>query len=196
MRWKAILLLAAVMAGCATPPPIERTPGGAQESGVLSRVGRFAVTVDELGGKQHAVQGGFSWRDAAREGLTLDLISPLGAALARVEVASDGSALLTEANGTRTPADTADELVARVLGSPIPVAGLRHWLRGHLPAEPQARILQTDAQGRASTFVQDDWRVQITDFDAIGPVRMRLQRNEPGNRNIDVRLVITPSTAQ
>ncbi len=194
MKWLAVLLAAVVMAGCATPPPVV-APAGSVESGVLWRTGRFAVNVEELGGKQHAVQGGFTWRDAAREGLTLDLNSPLGAALARVEVAPDGSAVLIEANGTRTPADSADDLVARVLGSPIPVAGLRHWLRGQLPGAHEAQILQTDTQGRPTTFVQGGWRVQITEFDAIGPVRLQLQRNEPGNRNINARLVMTPSAA-
>ena len=189
----ALLLLSAV-AGCVTPPPVSAPDGAALESGVLSRTGRFAVRVDELGGQQNAVQGGFAWRDAGRT-LTLDLNSPLGAALARVQVRPDGSALLTEANGTRTEAADADELVARVLGSAIPVAGLRYWLRGELARQMPAEIFERDARGRAQAFAQGGWRVRITEFDAIGPVRMNLQRAEPGNRNIDVRLVITPVPA-
>lgn len=188
-QWLALLLIL-VMAGCATPPPI--VPDAGQTSAAaLSRTGRFAVQVEELGGQQHAVQGGFSWYDIGAGGLTLDLISPLGAALARVEVDADGSAVLIEANGTRTAAETADELVARVLGSPIPVDGLRYWLRGKLLAQPAAEVFERDAGGRPTRFTQGGWRVQITDFDDKGPSRMQLQRHEPGNRDISVRLVIT-----
>lgn len=189
MKWLLPIFLTIIMAGCATPPPL--VPTGMEEPGVWARTGRFAVTVEELDGRQHAVQGGLSWRDAGPAGLTLDLNSPLGAALARLEVAPDGSALLTEADGTRTHAPSADDLLRRVLGSSIPVANLRRWLRGQLPDASQAQVMEADSQGRATRFVQDGWRVQVTAFDALGPLRMRLQRNEPGNRTIDVRLVLS-----
>lgn len=192
MRWLFALWFVAVIAGCATPPPIvpdsQSIPADA-----LSRTGRFAVSVDEQGGRQHAVQGGFSWYDVGPQGLTLDLTTPLGNALARVEVAADGSAVLTESNGERTRAESADALVARVLGSPIPVDGLRYWLRGKMPAQPAASISERDAQGRPIRFVQAGWQVRVTEFDGLGPVRMQLQRREPGVQDIDVRLVITPA---
>jgi outer membrane lipoprotein LolB len=191
----AVLLLTALLTACATPPPITPPDGGAAQSGVLSRTGRFAVQVDEVTGKTQAVQGGFAWYDMARSGLTLDLNSPLGAALARVEVDPSGTATLTEANGVQTVAESADDLVAQVLGSPIPVAGLRYWLRGQLAPRPAAQDLQRDGAGRPMSFSQAGWKVRVTDFDTIGPVRMSLQRSEPGNRVINVRLVMTPSTA-
>jgi outer membrane lipoprotein LolB len=128
-------------------------------------------------------------------GLALDLNSPLGAAMARVEVDASGAATLTEANGVQTVAESADDLVAQVLGSPIPVTGLRYWLRGQLAPQPAAQDLQRDSAGRPVAFSQAGWKVRVTDFDALGPVRMSLQRSEPGNRVINVRLVMTPSTA-
>nr|MBF0685439.1 outer membrane lipoprotein LolB [Pseudomonas sp.] len=195
MKRLASLLLVALLSACATPPPITPDDTQATQSGVLSRTGRFAVQVDEVAGKTQAVQGGFAWYDMALRDLTLDLNSPLGAALARVEVDADGTATLTEANGMQTVADSADDLVAQVLGSPIPVAGLRYWLRGQLAPQPAARNLQRDAEGRPVAFEQGGWKVNITDFDPIGPVRMSLQRSEPGHRLIDVRLVMTPNAA-
>jgi len=191
----AILLLTALLTACATPPPITPPDDGTSKSGVLSRTGRFAVQVDEVTGKAQAVQGGFAWYDMAHSGLTLDLNSPLGAALARVEVDASGTATLTEANGVQTVAESADDLVAQVLGSPIPVAGLRYWLRGQLAPQPAAQQLQRDSAGRPMAFSQAGWKVRVTDFDSIGPVRMSLQRSEPGNRVINVRLVMTPNTA-
>lgn len=195
MRRLLTLLLTATLTACVTPPPIIPPDTGATQSEVLSRTGRFAVNVDDVTGKTEAVQGGFAWYDMARDGLTLDLNSPLGAALARVEVDPSGTATLTEANGTQTVAQSADDLVAQVLGSPIPVAGLRYWLRGRLAPQPDARDLQRDSSGRPVAFSQAGWKVNITDFDTLGPVRMSLQRSEPGNRVINVRLVMTPSTA-
>ena len=60
MKWLLPIFLAIIMAGCATPPPL--VPTGLEEPGVWARTGRFAVTVEELDGRQHAVQGGLSWR--------------------------------------------------------------------------------------------------------------------------------------
>lgn len=195
MKRLAILLLTALVTACATPPPITPPDAGIAHSQALSRTGRFAVHVDDVTGKTEAVQGGFAWYDMGRSGLALDLNSPLGAAMARVEVDTTGAATLTEANGVQTVAESADELVAQVLGSPIPVTGLRYWLRGQLAPQPAAQDLQRDSAGRPVAFSQAGWKVRVTDFDALGPVRMSLQRSERGNRVINVRLVMTPSTA-
>lgn len=195
MKRLAILLLTALVTACATPPPITPPDAGIAQSQALSRTGRFAVHVDDVMGKTEAVQGGFAWYDMGRSGLALDLNSPLGAAMARVEVDASGAATLTEANGVQTVAESADDLVAQVLGSPIPVTGLRYWLRGQLAPQPAAQDLQRDSAGRPVSFSQAGWKVRVTDFDSLGPVRMSLQRSEPGNRVINVRLVMTPSTA-
>lgn len=192
LRWW-IVTTAMLLSACATPPPVAPVDEAAIASGALARSGRFALRVDEISGKQNAVQGGFAWRDDGRA-LVLDLTSPVGATLARVDVAPNGTALLTEANGTQTAAATADELVARVLGSPIPVGGMRDWLRGRLPATPPATIVERDDQGRPQAYDQAGWRVRVTAYDAIGPVRLDMQRNEPGHGVINVRLVITPAS--
>ncbi|TSH99049.1 outer membrane lipoprotein LolB [Verticiella sediminum] len=189
--WAALLLAGAVLAGCAAPPAVAPVDEAAVSAGAIARSGRFALRSDEYSGKQHAVQGGFAWRDDGRA-LTLDLSSPMGAIIARVEVAPDGRAVLTEANGTVTEADTAEALVERVLGSPFPVQGLRYWLRGGLAPSPAAQVQERDAQGRPQAFAQAGWQVRVTDYDALGPVRMELQRDEPGRGRIQGRLVITP----
>lgn len=182
------VLFALLVAGCAAPPPPVVPENEAIQSGALSRTGRFAVRIEEFSGKQEAVQGGFAWFDAGDQ-LVLDLNSPVGAAIARVEVDASGQAVLTEANGRRTVADNADELVARVVGGTIPVGALRAWLRGRVPAQPPAQILERDDQGRPTSFIQAGWRVQIQAYDAIGPTRLQAQRDE-GGRSIFLRLVM------
>lgn len=192
MKWLLPMLLAALMAGCAAPPPAIVPDEAALESGALSRNGRFALRVEEFNGKQHAVQGGFAWYDADRH-LMLDLNSPVGAAIARVEVEPDGRAVLTEANGRQTTADSPDQLVRQVLGSAIPVRELRAWLRGRLPAEPAAQVTESDGQGRPTAYQQAGWRVRVEAYDAIGPIRLQAQRREPGQGDIFLRLVMTPT---
>lgn len=192
MKWLWPLFLALLMAGCAAPPPAIVSDEAALESGALSRTGRFALRVDEFNGKQHAVQGGFAWFDAGGQ-LLLDLNSPVGAAIARVEVGADGQSVLTEANGRRTQADSPDQLVKQVLGSTIPVRELRSWLRGRLPAEPTALVTEHDAQGRPTAYQQAGWRVRVEAYDALGPIRLQAQRREPGQGDIVLRLVMTPT---
>jgi len=180
--------LVAMLAACAVPIPIP-APQGADESRSLSRVGRFALRIEEVGGKQNAVQGSFAWRDDGSR-LALDLVSPLGSTLARVE-AVPGEALLREASGKETRAADPDELVAVVLGSEIPVSGLRDWLRGRLASQPPAEVVERDEQGRPLVFDQAGWRVTARQYDALGPTRLQMARNE-GGQDVDLRRVINP----
>src|SRR5690625_5512517 len=122
-RWAVPALLAGALAACATPDQI-----ATHSDTAFQRTGRFALTVDHVSGKQDAVQGGFAWLDAGRS-LALDLTNPLGSTLARVTV-SGGTATLTHSNGAQEVAQEADNLVVKVLGSPLPVHGLRYWLLG------------------------------------------------------------------
>jgi outer membrane lipoprotein LolB len=180
--WLGAGLAALLLAACATPQKIGRdAPGVAFE-----RAGRFAVSVNYFGGKHEAVQGGFAWRDTGKA-LTLDLANPLGNTLARVEV-EPGLATLIRSNGQREQAAHPDALVEQVLGSPIPVAGLRDWLRGRT-GDAGVSGLQKNEQGQVGAFSQDGWRVQLSRYDAQGPALLQMNRNDP-DRNISVRLVI------
>ena len=187
LAWLAAACLA--LAGCATPRPAGE-PGQAAGADTLSRTGRFAVRVDEDGGRQDAVQGGFSWRDDGRR-LILDLVNPLGSTLARVEAAG-GVATLRRSDGSITQAPGADALVEDVLGSPIPVAGLRDWMRGRVAERPPASALARDPQGRPASFLQGGWEVRLSRYDGQGPLLLSMERRDAGRR-ITVRLVADPS---
>ena len=182
--WFFFGVLSVVLFGCATPePPVRQATGAAFE-----RNGRFAVAVEYFGGKRDAVQGGFSWLDQGRR-LVLDLRNPMGSTLARVQVDASG-ALLVRSNGEREHAPHPDALVEQVLGSPVPVAGLRDWLQGRTGGAPgDATGLQRDSERRLSSFNQDGWRVQLSRYDSLGPRLLQLNRNE-ASRSISVRLVV------
>lgn len=175
-----VALLAVVLAGCAGPARI------AGEGAAFERTGRFAVNVTEAGGAADAVQGGFAWRDTGQR-LRLDLVNPLGSTLARIVVEPSG-AVLEHADGSTESASDADALLARVLGTALPVANLRDWLRGRTGAGGTTHM-QRDEQGRPETFSQDGWQLRLSRYDALGPGLLRLERRD-GARRISVRLAI------
>ncbi|NYT22710.1 outer membrane lipoprotein LolB [Alcaligenaceae bacterium] len=176
----AVLALALTLAGCAGPARI----GG--EGTAFERTGRFAVNVAEAGAPVEAVQGGFSWRDSGR-GLRLDLVTPLGSTLARVTVDPSG-AVLEQADGATERAPDADALLARVVGTPLPVSGLRDWLRGR-PGAGEVLAMERDEQGRPLAFGQGGWQLRLSRYDALGPGLLRLERRD-GSRQISVRLAV------
>ncbi|SAI27380.1 outer membrane lipoprotein LolB [Bordetella ansorpii] len=177
----AAMLLA--LAACGTLPQ----PTGQPAADAFSRAGRFAITATETSdGTQQAVQGGFVWRDDGNR-YQLDLTTPLGSTEARVE-GQPGAAMLTRSNGTRMQAPDPDSLAEDALGSPVPVSGLRDWLRGK-PGEPAPQALQSDAQGHPASFTQRGWQARLSRYDAQGPQLLVLERLE-GTRRIVVRLVV------
>jgi len=181
LRLGAAAVMAA-LAACATPSqPTSSVAGDA-----FSRTGRFAITVMHADGQPEAVQGGFVWRDDGRN-YQLDLTSPLGSTEARVD-GQPGSALLTRSDGSTLRAVNPDALVEDALGSPVPVSGMRDWLRGRLSASPPTD-LKHDAQGRPESFGQDGWQARLSRYDAQGPQLLVLRREEP-RRSISVRLVV------
>ena len=138
-------LVALLLAGCATPQKISRTEGMGDPALVAApfeRTGRFALNVGYANGQRDAVQGGFVWTDDGRR-LTLDLTNPLGNTLARIEVVP-GQASLTHSNGDVETAAHPEGLVEQVLGSPMPVSGLRYWLQGRV-APSRVGVVEADA---------------------------------------------------
>ena len=181
VRLMGAVVLCAVLGACTLPKQ-----SGPISADTYARVGRFAVTVESPVKPRQAVQGGFAWRDDGRK-LQLDLANPLGTVLARVE-ADQQRAVLTRSDGSQTSAISPDALVAEVLGSAIPVSGLRHWLRGQ-QAQGQIDNLQRDNDGHLSLFVQDGWQVRLSRYDDQGPRLLRMNRQQAGE-SIDVRLVV------
>jgi outer membrane lipoprotein LolB len=164
--WLA-LALAGLLAACAAPQRI----GG--QGPAFERQGRFAVNLQPAGAAPTAAQGGFSWRDDDRV-LRLDLVSPLGSVLARIRV-EPGLSVLERADGSRESAPTPDDLLALVWGHPMPVSGLRHWMRGE--AAPGLVVdARRDDQDRLTSLRQDGWDVTLSNYDDQGPGRVRLSR--------------------
>lgn len=185
VRWArrtALCLLACIeFAGCASLAPIE--PAERHYSG------RFAAIVTR-GTERESVSGRFVL--ALRSGsITVDLASPLGNTLARVE-ASENQATLTapQTDGSLATWEgaNAEALAESVLGWRLPVSGLADWIAGRPASKRPAKSLP--ALGAVQRFEQDGWTITVDErFDGSGePRRLTFDRVATGSAAPAVRL--------
>jgi len=170
-RWRTALapLAIAVVSGCASLAPIEPA------THVYS--GRFAASFSR-GETREAVSGRFTLAvNTART--TLDLASPLGNTLARVQTGADGTILTApQADGSLATwkGNSPDALAESVLGFGLPVSGLADWIAGRPVPDRPARL--SPDSGRAQRIEQDGWVIVIEDrFEETGaPRRLSFDR--------------------
>jgi outer membrane lipoprotein LolB len=169
------------LAGCATAPPVT-------DVAVLKeRQGRFSVQSTVPMQQTEAVQGAFVWRRLAT-GWQLDLNSPLGATLARLTVTPEG-ARLQQPDAPERRAASARDLLANVLGAPVPVDALEDWVDGRLQTNAAVTEVKRDDLGRVVSFRQDAWRVRFARYGQDGPGRIDVSGHQQG-QDIELRLVV------
>ena len=179
----SLVLLSACALSPSTPSQTESAAVAAQQ--VFERSGRFALSVEGADGSRDAVQGSFNWLEQA-QGLQLDLRNPMGTVLARIRVQPQGT-WLEYPNGQIEYAASPDELVTQVVGYPIPVEGMRDWLKGQTGPKP-TQHLETEQQ-QPVAFEQDQWRVRLSHYDSQGPTRLQMHRHQSA-QSIAVRIVV------
>jgi outer membrane lipoprotein LolB len=191
-RRAAISLLAvALLADCTSLAPI------APADRVYS--GRFAANVTGVE-QRESVSGRFTL--AVRGGsITIDLASPLGNTLARVQATQDRATLTApQSDGSlATWEGTSPEaLTERVLGWRLPVSGLADWIAGRPAPDRPAR--QLPDSGPAQRIEQDGWTITVEErFDESDqPRRLSLDRPSIANAPaVRLRLVVDgPPDAQ
>ncbi|HLS17455.1 MAG TPA: lipoprotein insertase outer membrane protein LolB [Paenalcaligenes sp.] len=190
-------LLLAVLAACAGIPSDRSGTAQDQKAAALAEIppisaeqpfhrqGRFAVHAERMNDKPEAIQGGFSWYDNGDQ-LVLELRNPLGHVMAQLQVDERGAWLQEPRAGMRF-GESADALAQEIFDQPIPVEGLRYWLRG--APSPQASDIGPDDQGRLEQARDQGWRITLNEYDAQGPKRLLLVFHQGGQR-ITVRIVI------
>ncbi|MEW5823811.1 MAG: lipoprotein insertase outer membrane protein LolB [Pseudomonadota bacterium] len=187
----ALPLLLALSAGCTTLPPAPPSDALAQAQWEahrdrLSRLndwtlrGRAAYTTPTEGGSlslfwQHqGTQTRLVLTSALGQGGAELLIDPLGASL-------------RDSEGREYSAESADALLQRLTGLPVPVSALSRWIIG-LP-EDDASPTRLDAQGRLRQLESDGWLVQYREYvevnDHVLPRRLTVERED-----LQLRLVI------
>lgn len=142
-------LWALALAGCATAPAIapERL-----------YTGRFSV-VASAGDKRETLSGRFNV-EVRGDRQTIDLATPLGNTVVRIEVGPDGA----RASGPGVEAvqgPDADALTERMLGWRLPVSGMADWIEGRPAPGRPARVEREGA--RPVLIEQDGWVVRLSE---------------------------------
>ena len=197
------LVLAALVAGCATTPslpPVENPAATwqARQSALAPIVawkiqGRLSIRTAKEGG-----QASLLWvRDGAQQ--RLDLTGPLGRGHLRLTQNNDG-AELRDADQKIWRADNAEQLLYRTTGWWVPLDGLNYWVLG-LPMPHAPATEELDDQGRLKTLIQSGWEIRFIEYAHYGslelPQRFFVKRKiaateekiDPDN-SIEVRLII------
>lgn len=162
-RLFAPLLVLALLAGCAAPPPVEapgeRGPWADQAAALealetwelIARVG--LRTPDE------ATSANLDWRQTPFH-YRLLLSGPFGSGRSTLE-GREGRVSLTTPEG-RFEAESPEALLQEQLGWSLPVSSLDHWVRG-LPAAGRHE-LERDAQGYPRRLRQAGWEIDYRDW--------------------------------
>lgn len=155
-------------------------------------IGRFAV-VTALADKRDSSSGRFKLA-VDRTVTVLDLDSPLGSTLARVQVDGRGAHLFAPSDGGQREVHgaSAEALTYEVLGWPVPVAGFRDWIDGRPVAD---RASNPSSAGGDKAFQQDGWTISVLErFDdgRGAPRRLLFERPEEAGQipAISLRLVL------
>jgi outer membrane lipoprotein LolB len=145
----AAFITAIVLAGCATP----QMPGADR-----SHSGRFSVIATQ-GDRRETVSGHFNLQVRGSEQV-LDLATPLGTTVARIELGPEGARAsgpgMQEVRGT-----DADALGEQLLGWRLPVSGLADWIEGR-PVPGRTARVERDGE-RPNLIEQDGWTIRVQD---------------------------------
>lgn len=143
--------------------------------------GRFSVTVKDVQGN-HNERGRFEFLVFPGDETVLDLKSPIGGTIARIEKSQDVARL--QALGHETiQAQDVNTLMTQTLGFTVPVEGLVYWINGE--PDPRTPSVVTPEQAPISRIEQDGWQIDVlARNEAQQPTRLRLTRlasaTEPG----------------
>ncbi|MDA3869733.1 MAG: lipoprotein insertase outer membrane protein LolB [Gammaproteobacteria bacterium] len=77
-----------------------------------------------------------------------------------------GGVMLKTAEG-EVYADSADELLASSLGVPVPILGLRAWLRGIPTEDLPVRKQSWNDQGQLHRLVQGGWNIEMSEYKKV-----------------------------
>jgi outer membrane lipoprotein LolB len=182
MTGARVLALVCILlaAGCETLPFESRAP--APPSVPFDLSARVAVRYDS-----QAFSSGLRWRHAPGRD-EIWLVSPVGQALVHILDEGEG-ALLTTADKREHRAASVEGLTRQALGWELPVAHLKHWLRGEASPGAPPGPLARDEAGRIVRLEQAGWRIALgyepPQRDRSLPRRLELSRGAH-----EIRLVI------
>lgn len=168
------LAAAALLAGCASLPPV---PPVAAPAGAWTLQGRIGVQSGE-----ENLSGQLYWRHRPDRDELL-MLSPLGQGVARIVRDADGVALELPNQPVRRAPD-AEALTRETLGYALPVAGLVWWVQAQ-PEPGSPFQIRHDADGRVAQLRQSGWAIDYLQYAEDGRPRRLLVARE----GLQIRLV-------
>lgn len=150
----AVAALAVAISGCAGLAPESATAPPARSA--LAASERFELGARfTLRSDAQSHSGRLDWRHSPTRDEWL-LSSPFGQGIAQIVSDGEGARLIASDGRSERDADL-DTLTRRVLGYPLPLAGLADWIRGKVGGLGAGDSV--DALGRPLVLVRDGWRI-------------------------------------
>jgi outer membrane lipoprotein LolB len=185
----ALLLLLAACAGLKPPPSVPAGSAAALQTNAAYH-GRFAVRYADSNGVERNVYGNFDLQQRG-DTATLQLLNPLGQTMARVVTSPSSGATLELPDRPLQAAPDVEALMQRAIGFPLPIDGLRYWLRPAPAPHSQAQTQTNPNTGRITQIRQDGWTIDylayVEDTQTTLIKRLNLSRADP---TLDVKLVL------
>lgn len=173
--------LGVLAAACASLPPA---------TGGVNYTGRFSLVVN--GDDRHETASGRFALTVDRSDLTLDLSTPLGNTVARVQSGPGGARVtVPSGSGLRTAEGPDPEALSlQVLGWTLPVSGIRDWIEGRPVPDRPYRL--DPGEAGAAQLEQDGWTIHFPPRGSDGRIhRLDLSRpQQPDAPAVSLRVVL------
>ncbi len=180
-RRAALAAVLALLAGCATQPAPPATVAAARPVfPAFELAGRLSATDGERG-----ASGRLDWIHTPSSD-EWTVYNPLGQVAAQLVSTPLGAELRT-AEGRAVQASDARELIPRLVGVPVPLDGLSHWVQASAP--PGARVLALDAAGRPARISDEGWIIDYREYAGPEPTA-RPRRIDAHWGDAQLRLII------
>ena len=130
--------------------------------------------------RRRAFSTSFDWQQAG-ERFRIEFWGAFGQG--RALLFGDGAAAsLRDARGNVTSGVDIDALMEQTLGWAVPVAALRHWVRGRVDPSLAAAAEQRDGEGNLARFEQSGWTIRLSRWrqTAIGAAPGRVVAERAG----------------
>lgn len=161
LAWLLLATACTQLGACAVSPRDQRiaTPRPERESiRDFAIDGRISVTR-----AAERSQASIVWQHFAGTRDEIDIYSPVGAQLAKLSSSPDGAQLDT-AEHAPIIAPSAEDLSARIFGSPLPLHGMPEWVLGRAAGRPVS--VERDSVGRFEYLAEAGWVVRYLEYES------------------------------
>ena len=185
-RLFSLAVLTALVAGCATTPPIDDAYTFSERKSVLESLngwdlsGRIAVNTGE-----RAFQGRFRWRQI-EDTLDLSIRGPLGAGI--LEIEGPAGDLTVNSRGEVLSLTDPEVELSQLMGWWLPVESFSAWLLG-LPDPMYPATTSFDPEDRLRRFEQRLWEISYESYQ-IEQGFVLPERIDLAHRDLELRVTV------